>query len=104
MSDEVFREPSATLPVVTATQAPAAPAALGTTRRFDGGIVMQADPANGGPVYVGDSAVVVTTGIALQPGAALTIDVQDPATLYVCAGAAGYKVRVLGIGPKPQVA
>ena len=99
MGDSLFRNVQ-TLPAVTATQAPAAPARLGTSAIFSGGLLVQADPTNGGYVYVGATDVVTTTGVALAPGAALSIDQNDPSCMAVCAGAVGYKVRVLGIGPK----
>jgi len=61
------------------------------------GVLVRADPANTGIVYVGPSGVTAgtvdaTDGIKLEAGDAVLIEIDNANKVYVIASAAGQKV------------
>lgn len=69
-------------------------------------IIIQADTANTGNVYVGDVTVTSLNGILLPPGAAISLDGDevggnylqiDADKVYIDAATSGNKVRVAAI-------
>lgn len=52
------------------------------TGRCSSGIVLYALAANTQNVFVGPSGVTSSTGYAIEPGKALSLDVDDPSRIY----------------------
>ncbi len=77
---------------VTTSAAPLIAAASGSsqgTPRCNSGLVLYARAANSVSVFVGASGVAASTGYELEPGKALSLDVDDPSKIYViCASSA----------------
>jgi hypothetical protein len=99
----------ATITVATATTRVQVTDASG--RYFATSICFQADPANTGNLYIGDSAVTAANSMAIVPGGfyAVTADSRprggadqfDIRDFYVDAETSGNKVRVLAFAQKP---
>lgn len=67
-----------------------APGASGSLQ----GLTLQADPGNAGTIYVGDSTVTTSNGIALAAGASLTVPVFDPYSIYAVASTTAQVLRI----------
>ncbi len=78
--------PSTGQATVSGTAAPLVAAPTGAaqgTGRCSSGLVVYALVANTVTVYVGNSTVTTSTGYALEPGKAVSLDVDDPSKIYV---------------------
>lgn len=82
---------------VTTTPSPitAAPVLSDNGKGAHQGITVQADPGNGvAIVYVGDSTVTTSNGIALSAGASFTVPVFDPHSIWAVSSAGTITLRI----------
>lgn len=87
---------TAMLASVTAAETTGGTAVSATGTTATRGVMIQANAANAGPVWIGNSNVVVGRGIELAAGACTPVlPVTDPSTLYAVGSTAGCKVSGL---------
>lgn len=79
----------------TAPATPAAATAIATTATANVGVLVAADDANAGTVYVGGSGVTVGTGVSLAAGDSVFLPVNDPAKIYCVGSVAAQVLRVV---------
>ena len=58
------------------------------------GVTVQADSANSGTIYIGDSTVTTANGIELAASSSYTIPVFDPYGIWAIASASAQVLRV----------
>lgn len=87
---------TAMLAQVTCAQTTGGTAISATGTTATRGIMIQADAANGGAVWIGDSTVVVGRGLELAAGACTPLlPVTDPSTLHAVGATGSCKVSGL---------
>jgi len=61
------------------------------------GVLVVADDANTGIVYLGKKGVSTTTGLRLDAGDGVNIEIDDPSKIYLIATATGQKVQWISV-------
>jgi hypothetical protein len=70
---------------------------LGTTQAIVS-ITVTAKPTNTGNIFVGPDGVTSTTGLILQPGDSVSLDVSNVTAVYIDSAVSGEGVSWLAIG------
>ncbi len=79
----------------TAARITAAPIKFDNGKGANQGITVQADPGNGSAtIYVGDSTVTTSNGIALAAGSSFTFPAFDPYNVYAVASTGSQTLRI----------
>lgn len=94
ISEAYFHLVPTSLPEVTVATVTAA-AVSATATRGEAGLLVQAHPENGANVFVGGPGVSTGTGIVLEPGASLHIELSNAANLYAISAVDGQRLRIL---------
>ena len=68
-----------------------------TSTPLNFGIVVKADSANTGKIYVGDSSVTTTNGYVLEAGEGISFEIDDVSKVYVVADTDNQKVYWIGV-------